>query len=41
MPSTKSISYLWYNVIGAVVVTVVGLLVSVVVPAGDAPVPLR
>jgi SSS family transporter len=27
-PATKSISYLWYNVIGAVVVTVVGIVVS-------------
>ena len=27
-PATTSISYLWYNVIGAVVVTVVGLGVS-------------
>jgi len=27
-PATKSISYLWYNVIGAVVVTVVGTVVS-------------
>jgi len=29
-PATKSISYLWYNVIGAVVVTVVGIAVSLV-----------
>jgi Na+/proline symporter len=28
-PATKSITYLWYNVIGAVVVTVVGTIVSV------------
>ena len=31
-PATKSISYLWHNVIGAVVVTVVGTLVSLVAP---------
>jgi SSS family transporter len=31
-PATKSISYLWFNVIGAVVVTVVGTLVSLVTP---------
>jgi Na+/proline symporter len=29
-PATRTISYLWYNVIGAVVVTVVGLGVSLV-----------
>jgi solute:Na+ symporter, SSS family len=28
-PATKSITYLWYNVIGAVVVTVVGTIVSI------------
>jgi SSS family solute:Na+ symporter len=28
-PATRTISYLWYNVIGAVAVTVVGILVSV------------
>jgi SSS family solute:Na+ symporter len=31
-PATRSISYLWYNVIGAVVVTVVGLAVSLATP---------
>ena len=29
-PATETISYLWFNVIGAVVVTVVGTLVSLV-----------
>ncbi|MEO8071227.1 MAG: sodium:solute symporter, partial [Acidobacteriota bacterium] len=31
-PATQSISYLWYNVIGAVVVTAVGLVVSMAMP---------
>jgi SSS family transporter len=31
-PATKSISYLWYNVIGAVVVVVVGVVVSAFAP---------
>jgi SSS family transporter len=38
-PATKSISYLWHNVIGAVVVVVVGMTVSLVTggpPARDA-----
>ncbi len=32
MPQTKSISYLWHNVIGAVVCVIVGILVSVAAP---------
>jgi Na+/proline symporter len=36
-PATKSISYLWFNVIGAVVVTVVGTLVSLVTPKQATP----
>jgi solute:Na+ symporter, SSS family len=31
-PATKSISYLFHNVIGAIVVTVVGVIVSALVP---------
>jgi len=31
-PATKSISYLWYNVIGAATVVAVGLILSVILP---------
>ena len=33
MPATSSIAYLWFNVIGAIVVVAVGLAVSVVTGA--------
>jgi hypothetical protein len=36
-PATSSVSFLWHNVIGAVVVAAVGTVVSLFTGAGAAP----